>query len=263
MEKLIKTLKTLSFFGFALLLFQSCSEDAVGTGDNGLTSAELETILTTDETAGTVDNALTELFANNGATGKSAKGSNECYSAEYTDTGFVATFNNCVLNGTDNVNGTVTVTYEAGSGAAAFTATYVDFYVGTLKINGTRTFSISGDAEQNSIAFSVTSDMTVETEDGSEISETGTKTVGFTFGDTLATSTISISGNWEVQAHGNTYAVSTIDDLEGSLGCEYLVAGSMNVAKNGLVITVDFGDGECDDAATLTYPDGTEEEISL
>ena len=37
----------------------------------------------------------------------------------------------------------------------------------------------------------------------------------------------------------------------------------MSLNKNGLNVTVDFGDGTCDDLATLTYPDGTMEEISL
>ncbi|MEX0360410.1 MAG: hypothetical protein AB3N10_05400 [Allomuricauda sp.] len=262
MNRLNNIWKALVLFSLIITGFQSCSEDAVATGDQTLTEANLQTILSTDDIAGTADNALAELFAN-GASAKSAKGSNDCYSAEYTDTGFVATFNNCVLNGTDNVNGTLTVTYEVGNETAAFTAVYEDFYVGDIKINGTRNYALSANSEQNTISFTVESDMTIEMEDGSIISENGTKTFSFTFGDSLENSTFSLSGTWQVQAEGDTYSVTTINDLQGTLSCEYLTSGSMNVTKNGLTILVDFGEGECDDVATLTYPDGTKQEIGL
>ncbi len=263
MNVITKTIKVLTLLSFTALIVQSCSEDSIpGGNDQTLTQADLQTILNTDEVAGTADNVLAELFANN-AVGKSAKGANDCYSAEYSDTGFVATFNNCVLNGTENVNGTLTVTYEVGNETAAFTATYTDFYVGDIKLNGTRSYALTSNLDENTISFTVVSDMTVEMEDGSVISENGTKTLSFTFGETLETSTFTLSGTWQVTVDGNTYVVTTIDDLQGALGCEHLTSGSMNVSKNGLLIAVDFGDGECDDIATLTYPDGTIEEITL
>jgi len=66
-----------------------------------------------------------------------------------------------------------------------------------------------------------------------------------------------------VVVDGNTYAVETLEDLQGSAACEYLTSGSMNVSKNGLTIVVDFGNGDCDDVATIIYPNGATEEISL
>ena len=253
---------TITFLSLTLTFFQSCSEDAKSENEQELTQAELKTIMETDDITSVADNALAELFADNGSGGKSAK-TNECYSAEYSETGFVATFNNCVLNGTDNVNGTLTVTYEVGNESASFTATYEDFYVGTIKINGTRSFVINGNTDQNSVSFTVTSDVSVELENGSTISENGTKTFVFTFGASLLESTFSISGNWTVQAEGNTYAVGTVDDLQGNFSCEHLTSGSMVVSKNGLAVTVDFGDGECDDKAVVIYPNGATEEITL
>ncbi|WP_424989043.1 hypothetical protein [Flagellimonas sp.] len=263
MKKLTLKFVSTAFIAIALIGFQSCSEDGMPNEGEALTQEELQTILSTDDIAGAADTALAELFAGEtvakGATAKEG----ECYSAEYSDTGFVATFNNCVLNGTDNVNGTVTVTYEVGEEASSFTATYQDFYVGTLKINGTRTFEITGNGEQSSVSFTVVSDMTVEMEDESVISENGTKTFIIAFGDSLETTQISISGNWTVAADGNTYAVETLEDLQGSAACEYLTSGSMSVSKNGLSVIVDFGEGVCDDVATIIYPNGATEEISL
>lgn len=264
MNGLTKKIYTIALLSASLFLAQSCSEDNKPNADQELTGTELRTIMETDDISSVADNALAELFSDDAAakSGSSAK-TNDCYVAEYTETGFVATFNNCVLNGTDNVNGTVTVTYEVGEQSASFTATYTDFYVGTLKINGTRSFEMNGNMEANSFSFTVTSNMSVEFEDESVISESGTKTFGFAFDEELQSGSFSLAGEWTVTADGQTYAVAITDTLEGSLTCENITSGSMIVTKNGLDIVVDFGDGECDDTATLIYPNGASEEITL
>jgi hypothetical protein len=193
----------------------------------------------------------------------SAKGSNDCYAAEYTDTGFTVVFENCVLNGTDNVNGTLSVTYAAENESATFTANYTGFFVGDIELNGTRGYSFNANEGQGSYSFSVTSEMTATLADGSEISENGTKTLEFTFGDTIESSTFAIEGNWTVQADGNTYSVEVKSALEGNFGCGYLSSGTMDVNKNGLEVSVDFGDGSCDDIVTVIYPNGATEDISI
>ncbi len=263
MYKLVRTTSILAFLGFALLFIEGCSEDANSLDvDQKLTQAELKTILETDDVTGAVDTVLAELYSN-AAAGKSTQKTNDCYAVEYSQSGFVATFNNCVLNGTENINGSLTVTYINEGETVAFTAAYSDFYVGSIKVNGTKTFTISSDAEQGTLSFTVTSEMTVVMEDESEITEVGTKTFGFSFGENLENFSFSISGNWTITADGHTYSIETTQDLESGLGCEYVTSGSMDVAKNGLKVNVDFGDGECDNIATLTYPDGTTEEIEL
>lgn len=249
------------FLCLGILLF-SCSDDAKNNGslDEELSQTEVRTILETDNIASSADAALAELFNDSGNSAKST--GNECYSAEYTETGFTATFNNCVLNGTDNINGTLVVTYGSGENTAEFTATYTDFFVGDIKINGTRTFTITGEEGENSgsIAFTVTSNVSVEFADGSTISENGTKTFAIIFEegqDTLLT----LSGEWTVQADGNTYSIS--GEISKQLNCEHWSAGSITVNKNGLEVDVDFGDGTCDDQATVIYPNGATEVIDL
>lgn len=261
MNRTIQNIGKIAFIGLALLIGQSCSDDAKPPSDQELTQVEVQTILTSDELTSVADNALAELFADNGETAKTAK-TNECYSAEYTETGFTATFNNCVLNGTENVNGTVVATYDTSGEATSFSVAYNDFYVGDIKINGTRNFTMSGDTEGNSISFTVTSNITIELADGSSIVETGDKTFTFSFGETLDNFTIGISGSWAIQANGNTYSIET-NGVEIDAQCGNFTTGTMIVSKNGLVVTVDFGDGECDDKATVIYPNEVTEEITL
>lgn len=243
------------------LVLASCSDDAEDNGaiEQELTQTEVQSILETDEVTSVVDNALAELYSANTTTSKSAT-SNECYSAEYTETGFTATFNNCVLNTTENINGTLTVTYGLEGSTASYTATYEDFFVGNIRINGTRTYTLMGSDLETSVAFSITSNISIQFEDGASVSENGTKTYAIVFEegqDTLW----NLSGNWTVQVDGNTYAIS--GDVSKNLICEYWTQGTMAVNKNGLGIDVDFGDGTCDDQATVIYPNGATEQISL
>ncbi len=105
--------------------------------------------------------------------------------------------------------------------------------------------------------------MTAEFSDGTVISENGNRVFTLSFGDSLQTSTYGISGSWELRVGENAYAVNITTTLEGNLSCGYLTSGIMEVSKNGLQVTVDFGDGSCDNIATIIYPNGATEEVTL
>lgn len=263
MKQFNRIAKQLVICSSALLFIASCSkDDKLYNQDEELSQTELKTILKTDDISSVADSALSELYMNKDNSAKSGKAV-ECYTAVYTESGFTATFENCNLNGTDNVNGTLSVVYETSEGSAAFTATYTDFYVGNIKINGTRSYLLTSNENQNSISFSITSNMNVTMEDASIIAESGTKTFVLNIGDSFETTTYSIDGNWTLEVDGHTYKIAVGSALSGNWACGYINEGSMTVDKNGLMIGVDFGDGSCDDMAQLTYPDGTKEDISL
>lgn len=262
MKNVTRTFKNLGLLAAILAVCYSCSDDGDTNEEVTLTNTELKTILEADDVSGVVDTALYDLYMNNSSSAKTIS-SEECYYATYTETGYTATFNNCVLNGTDDVNGTLTVTYNFESESSSFTATYADFYVGEIKINGTRTYDIGTNSENNAVSFTTTSDMNIVMEDGTVISENGTKTFTLSFGDSLETTTFGIDGNWTVIDDGTTYNVTVSSTLEGNYACSYLNNGTMTIAKNGLSLIVDFGDGTCDDIATITYPNGAVEEITL
>jgi len=91
----------------------------------------------------------------------------------------------------------------------------------------------------------------------------GTKTLSISFDENTQSVLFSLSGTWTVEMDENTYAVEILDELQGNSTCQNLTSGSMVVAKNGLAVTVDFGNGECDNIATIIYPNGATEEITL
>lgn len=250
----------------ALAVFglQSCSKDAespeVPEGAQ-LSQTDLKTVMETDQWTGAVDDILAELFQNgNSAPAKFADDS--CYQTTYTETGFTVVFGNCVLNQSETVNGTLEVVYNADPGAASFTATYKGFFVGMAEVNGTRTFTVT-ESGDNSFEFSVQSDMTVNLPDGRTFSESGTRTLQFQLGETLADISFSIEGSWEISDGETVYTVSVTSPVSGNLSCGYPVSGVMDISKNGLQVSVDFGDGTCNNTVTVIYPNGATEDLSL
>lgn len=263
----MKTFKQYAF-NFALLVMLgftvfSCSnesDDPQIPEDAQLSQTEVQTVLDVEDLNSSVDVALAELFNSETNSLKASASKNDCYTAEYTDSGFTATFNNCQLNGTDNINGTVVVTYNESAMGASYSATYTDFYIGTTKVNGTRTFILDVEESEMGISYKVTSDISVELENGEVISETGTKTLALVFEegeDTL----FHLSGTWTIIEGGDTYVLS--GDIYKQLNCEYWTSGILNLSKNGLAVDLDFGDGSCDNKATIIYPNGATQEIDL
>lgn len=260
MQNLKSILKSILLLATVALIAVGCSKDEKDpvVEEQNLSQTEVKTILAADDFSKSFDNIISTVYFNDSNSGKS----NECYVTTYTDTGFSISFDNCTLDGVENVTGTLSAVYTSVGDTISYTVTWDNVVYGDMTIAGTRDYTISSET-QGAVVFTVTSNMTMTEVDGSVVAETGARDIAFTIGDSFENTTYSISGNWTVTADGNTYKVTVVNDLEGNLACAYLVYGVMDVEKNGLEVTVDLGNGECDDKAIVEYPDGTEEEISL
>ncbi len=262
MRSLAVSTKRLMALCFLSMLVFSCSKDAENPLEvNGtITETEVKTVLDIDQVSGVTDQLVNEIFQ----AGDSAKNLNltDCYQADYTDTGFKVTFENCSVDNSENLNGTISAVYEIGMNTSNVVVTFTNLMVGDIAINGTRAFSFSSENTEN-ITFNITSDLVITMADGAVIKEKGNKVVGILFDGSFENGVITLDGQWTVEADGNTYVVEVTSLLETPFGCTYVSKGSMTLAKNGLQVSVDFGDGTCDDMATLTYPDGTTQEYSL
>lgn len=259
------TAKALLLSGVLAFTF-SCDKDNEDTPldvNQKVTTTEVQTILETDEFSSAADGVITDIFDQGSARGASEN--EDCYATTFTDTGFTVTFDNCTVEeGEEELNGVLTVTYKEGEESTSFTATYNDLSVGDYVINGTRSFTMNGNEENDNVSFTIVSDMSIKLADGSVIEEAGTKTFAILFDfENFANSALTIAGDWTVKADGHTYTVRVTSDLIANFGCEHVGKGVMALAKNGLEVVIDFGDGTCDDVADMTYPDGTKEEISL
>lgn len=266
MNKLIgASVKTLLLSGLLLVVF-SCTKDleqAQVELDQTVSKTEVRTILDIDTFSSAADGIVTAIFQQ-GESGKSAK-NEDCYTTTFTDTGYTVNFDNCSAEeGGPILNGMLTVRYVEGDEPVTFTATYTDLSVDGIIINGTRGFTMNDTGESENVTFTIVSEMSITLADGSIIGEAGTKTFTISFDITNFTnSSLAIAGNWTVTSDGDTYIVNVSSELVAYFGCDYVGTGLMALAKNGLEVIIDFGDGTCDDMASISYPDGTTEDISL
>ncbi|MGY8915758.1 MAG: hypothetical protein ACKVJF_11845, partial [Flavobacteriales bacterium] len=82
--------------GIALCMGYSCSkDDSSESSDQELSQTEVKTVLEADDLSGIADDIVADAYMNNSASGKSAKGANECFVAVYDENGFTMTFENC------------------------------------------------------------------------------------------------------------------------------------------------------------------------
>ncbi|MDB2607185.1 hypothetical protein N9Y48_05355 [Zobellia sp.] len=253
---------------FSLLAF-SCTDDAEDILDFEeeqevtIEQTELATIFDSDDVSSAADTTIQEIF-NNRDSAKSAK-EDTCYTAEYTETGFTANFDNCTINFREYiVSGAITVVYAGDNDSYDYTVTYDDFMVDGILLNGTREVSFSYEQTDTSIdlIFDVEVDTDIVFENEREISEKGSKQYRFIY-DGSQVVTLEIDGNWDVFADDNTYKVDITSLLEAKSSCDYIGMGVMNLSKNGLAVDVDFGNGSCDNLAEITYPNGAQKTIML
>ncbi|WP_298504898.1 hypothetical protein [uncultured Maribacter sp.] len=266
MKKLFRTTKAFVAMCSILAISYSCSEDAEKLlDDQGLTKTDVSSVLKADDISGLTDSMLTDIFAANTQSGKfgNTNKTDNCFETTFTNTGYSATFVNCAVDGAENVNGTINVTFALENGTLEYTATYADFTIGDISIEGTKGIVLNSSANDTEMSLSVTSNITIVLEDDSVVKETGTKTLVVTQGVSDTTSTVTVEGEWALQVDNDIYAISVIDTLEGNLACDYITAGVMGITKNGLSVKVNFGEGTCDDSAILIYPNGVEEEFTL
>ena len=62
---------------------------------------------------------------------------------------------------------------------------------------------------------------------------------------------------------GNVFVKEVIEPLRRELACRFIVSGVLEISRNELTASLDFGDGSCDALGILTYPNGDSEEIFL
>lgn len=212
--------------GIALCMCYSCSKgDSSEPFDQELSQTEVKTVLEADDLSSIADDLVADAYMNNSNSGKSAKGANECYVAVYGDNGFTMTFENCNIRNHENVNGTLNVVYTGQGEDASFRVTYDNFLVGDIEFNGTRSFTMEMGTNQNSVAYNVTSDLTITKANGEVLEVIGSKGVLITFGQTLEDITFSITENWTVEEGDNRYSLDVKKALVGNLACEFLTEG--------------------------------------
>jgi len=145
--------------------------------------------------------------------------------------------------------------------------TYENFYVDSVHVEGgaTRTFEGTDSTER---VFSNVSNLTITFPDGTVLERSAEKTRTLVSGfETLfyhADDVVLIEGmvNYET-SNGNTFSKTIEYPIMKTGACRFIVEGTVSFVLNGEEFALlDYGDGTCDDVATITK-DGETIQISI
>jgi len=152
----------------------------------------------------------------------------------------------------------VTFTGRYFQEGTVITHEFEDYYVNDNKIEGTKVLTNMGDNDDGFPYFNIeVVGVIYLANDGGTISwECSNRRVWVEGSDTFTRwdDVYEISGTASgIKSDGTTWEREIIIPLRKELGCRHFVSGSVEIRPEGLPIRLlDFGDGECDNIATVT-----------
>lgn len=237
---------------FSLFTVSCSKDDETPTAE--LTQNDVEASLEVEAISTFVD----EMTMDNISPSKKAL---NCTGFSATQNGYTLSFDNCTING-ETVNGSMTVSITIDNNVATSTVTFDNLSYGGNTISGTKTNSYAVDTAAGNFSYTVVSDISITLADGTTATENGTKTYTIT-GLGSAQAGYSITGDWNVTVGADAFSFATDPSISGTFDCAHITTGVLNITKNGQSASVDYGDGTCDNLATITLPDGTTVEVEL
>ncbi|MBI4645713.1 MAG: hypothetical protein HY738_03710 [Bacteroidia bacterium] len=155
-----------------------------------------------------------------------------------------------------------TMTGRYRSQGTVITVTPQDFYIDDYKVEGTKTITNNGRNSNNNLSYTVTvSNAKITTPDNKEITWNSTRIREWIEGgntqyvilDDVYSITGSASG---VNREGRSFTVTITEALRIELDCRWIVKGKVEIVPDELKTrVVDYGDGTCDNDATVTIGD--------
>lgn len=175
----------------------------------------------------------------------------------------------CELRNGNFVSGKIIMEYEKDPEAAAKMITYAfeDFYFNGKEVEGGGSILRERSNEKGNPQSTKTFDVTVTWPDNTFANKNGVKVREmiegqgtFAWGDNV----FLITGNWEfTRRNGTILSAKVVEALRRELACKFLVSGILELNKNENNAILNYGDGECDDLATVSINGGEEREIHL
>lgn len=181
-------------------------------------------------------------------------------------------FDNCTLPNGNVLDGTIIVSGSLNFDTPSHTISYtfVNFHHNNILIEGNRTVVRS---MQSTTALStvhpvanMSIDMTVTFPNGNVYHRVGNRVreliEGFGTPMIWADNVFSISGTWTTTFPAGTQTSTITTPLRVRANCPNIVSGVVEIVRNDNTSVLDYGNGECDNQATLTI-NGTTTTITL
>ncbi|MGL2963053.1 hypothetical protein ACSVH2_04440 [Flavobacterium sp. RSB2_4_14] len=172
------------------------------------------------------------------------------------------TFDNCELPNGNVLDGTIIVSGSLNFDTPSHTISYsfVNFHHNNILIEGNRTvvrtFQTTNTLAQPHPVATMSIDMTVTFPNGNSYHRVGNRVremiEGFGTPMIWMDNVFSISGSWSTTFPNGTQSSTITTPLRAESGCPHIVSGVVNIVRNNNTAVLDYGNGECDNQATLT-----------
>lgn len=175
----------------------------------------------------------------------------------------------CELRNGNFVSGKIILEYEKDPEAATKMISYAfeDFYFNRKNIEGGGSILRERSNENGNPQSTKNFDVKVTWPDGSFASKVGVKVREWIEGNNTPAwgdNVFLITGNGTfTKKNGTVLSAEVVEPLRRELACKFLVSGIVNLSKNENKAVLNYGDGACDDLATISINGGEEREIHL
>lgn len=162
----------------------------------------------------------------------------------------------------------VTLSDAIANPGAVRVATMVNYVVDNISIEGTKTLTNLGTDANGNMTFSrKISKVKVNFTDGTTANWDADQTITYLAGfgtKTMLDDVISVVGSGSgVNKKGKSFTYNIIEPVIKNKSCKWIVQGVAEVTVDTKVLTIDFGNGDCDRNAQITLPNGKVKDILL
>jgi hypothetical protein len=181
-------------------------------------------------------------------------------------------FENCELPNGNTVDGTIIVSGSLNFDTPSHTISYtfVDFHHNNILVEGNRTivrsFQSTTTLAQPHPVATMSIDMTLTFPNGNVYTRVGNRVremiEGFGTPMVWMDNVFSITGSWTTTFPAGTQTSTITTPLRVRANCPFIVRGIVSIVRNNNTGVLDYGNGECDNQATLTV-NGTTTTITL
>ncbi|UAY52754.1 hypothetical protein [Ferruginibacter albus] len=261
----------------ATLLFTSCKKDNTTTTDpNEIanTTQASEDLAISDNISEDVNNSFMMAASDNALMGARPTSPQDCYSVDISSGGFPKTititfYNTACLNGITR-SGSINVVLSDSVRKAGSTATltFNNYYVAGFHREGTIVWTNTRSG--NTLSWSRVDSGKVTAPGGRFWYVSGTKNVTVTAGSNtpfdISDDVYSITGNRTWTSDSGIVRTATVPNsapLEKKASCAFIDMGQLKIQGPNHYITIDYGTGTCDAAATYSIDGGTAHDFVL
>jgi len=250
----------------AITLGTGCKKEKEGSDENF--STEAQDISQSEDISTSIDNMIAEAF--NSKTGNvdgrfsfpiNTDLSN-CATVTWDSSHSTAViyFNHCAGRNGHTRDGNIIVTYSGGNYwtmGASWDVTFDNFYIDDRQVTGSRHVENIG-PESNGCIWNIDANLTFTRSDGSArtLNSTRTREIVEGYGDTTCSNHVyKINGTaTHADSQSGNGADLTFTNIIRDLDCAYITSGTITVVPNNNrpERSIDFGNGACDDEATVT-----------